>query len=93
MTYSGGTNSLGVIFEYDITATSFTKKLDFDAVNGKNPLFSNLIEIIGTNIGIALNEYPINFKAYPNPVTNQLYIELENNAAFANFEIINAISS
>ncbi len=91
MTYSGGTSSLGVIFEYDITSTNFTKKLDFDAVNGKNPSFSNLIEIIGVPIGIAANAYPISFKAYPNPVTDNIYIELENNATAANFEIINSI--
>ncbi len=91
MTYSGGTKSLGVIFEYDFLAASFTNKLNFDAVNGKNPLFSNLIEIIGVPIGIAANAYPINFKAYPNPATDNIYIELENNAAQANYEIINAM--
>ncbi|MBM3436016.1 MAG: hypothetical protein FJY07_07370, partial [Bacteroidetes bacterium] len=38
MTSSGGTNSYGVLFEYDYTSSTFTKKLDFDGTaTGRNP--------------------------------------------------------
>jgi len=45
MTNSGGTNSMGVLFEYDPATNTYTKKLDFNAINGKNPLYNDLIEI------------------------------------------------
>jgi uncharacterized repeat protein (TIGR03803 family) len=38
MTSSGGTDNLGVIFEYDISTGIMVKKLDFDGSNGANPL-------------------------------------------------------
>jgi uncharacterized repeat protein (TIGR03803 family) len=39
MTNGGGTSSVGVIFEYDVTTNTLTKKLDFfyDPVTGKSP--------------------------------------------------------
>ncbi len=39
MTNGGGASSVGVIFEYDVTANTLTKKLDFfiDPVTGKSP--------------------------------------------------------
>jgi uncharacterized repeat protein (TIGR03803 family) len=37
MTNAGGTNSQGVLFEYDITTATYTKRLDFDAANGQYP--------------------------------------------------------
>jgi uncharacterized repeat protein (TIGR03803 family) len=38
MTYEGGINNCGVIFEYDISANTLIKKHDFDSLNsGKNP--------------------------------------------------------
>ncbi len=37
MTYKGGANDEGVIFEYDPSTNTYTKKLDFDGNNGKNP--------------------------------------------------------
>jgi len=44
ITYSGGTNDMGVIFEYNPITDLYTKKLDFDGVNGSYSLGS-LIEI------------------------------------------------
>ena len=39
MTYRGGTGNIGVLFEYDTTAFTITKKLDFSgAANGSSPL-------------------------------------------------------
>ncbi len=38
MTYKGGTNSSGTLFEYDTSTATLTKKIDFsDAPNGINP--------------------------------------------------------
>jgi uncharacterized repeat protein (TIGR03803 family) len=43
MTYSGGVNNEGVLFEYDPTTEVYIKKLDFDSdVNGKGPIGSLL---------------------------------------------------
>src|SRR5436190_4752740 len=41
MTIIGGINQTGVIFEFDPTITTYTKKYDFDSFNGNNP-FGNL---------------------------------------------------
>lgn len=40
MTYQGGTNALGVIFEYNPSTNTYTKKLDFDGYNGSKPYYS-----------------------------------------------------
>ncbi|MES2592541.1 MAG: choice-of-anchor tandem repeat GloVer-containing protein [Bacteroidota bacterium] len=45
MTNSGGTNSSGVLFQYNTNTNTYTKKLDFNGTNGKNPYYSNLIDI------------------------------------------------
>ena len=45
MTRGGGANSKGVLFEYDITGSTFTKKIDFNGTNGAYPYLSNLIKI------------------------------------------------
>lgn len=38
MTYLGGTNNVGVLFQYDPVVNSFTKKFDFNGIaNGSNP--------------------------------------------------------
>ena len=37
VTYQGGANSLGVLFEYDISTNTYVKKLDFSGANGSNP--------------------------------------------------------
>lgn len=47
MTYLGGSNNLGTLFQYDISGNVLTKQLDFNGSNnGRNP-FGNLI--LGTN--------------------------------------------
>ncbi len=45
MTNSGGANDRGVLFQFDPVTSSFTKKLDFDGTNGRNPYYTQLIEI------------------------------------------------
>ena len=38
LTEFGGTNNLGVLFEYDISTSTYTKKIDFDGANhGSEP--------------------------------------------------------
>ena len=37
MTYEGGANSVGVLFEYDDSTNTYTKKYDFDYTNGGYP--------------------------------------------------------
>jgi uncharacterized repeat protein (TIGR03803 family) len=41
----GGPTALGVIFQFNPISNTFTKKLDFNATNGENPRYTNLIEI------------------------------------------------
>jgi uncharacterized repeat protein (TIGR03803 family) len=44
MTYDGGSNNMGVIFEFDPSTNTYTKKIDFaGAANGSNP-YGSLIE-------------------------------------------------
>lgn len=42
---TGGPTGLGVIFQYNPATSAYTKKLDFTGLNGKNPVFTNLLEI------------------------------------------------
>jgi uncharacterized repeat protein (TIGR03803 family) len=37
LTSAGGTNQLGVLFEYDLVTDSFSRKFDFDSLNGIHP--------------------------------------------------------
>ncbi|MFK5891083.1 MAG: T9SS type A sorting domain-containing protein [Flavobacteriaceae bacterium] len=51
----GGTNNIGVLFEYNISTNTYTKKVDFDTSLGKYPNFGSLIKasnnlIYGTTI-------------------------------------------
>lgn len=51
MTNEGGDNDFGVIFQYDPTTITITKKYDFDDLNGKNPQ-GGLIETNGKLYGM-----------------------------------------
>ncbi|HPH84954.1 MAG TPA: Ig-like domain-containing protein, partial [Ferruginibacter sp.] len=74
MTSGGGTNGLGVLFEYDVNSTVYTKKYDFSTANGSNPRGS-LIEVTNgklygmtygggaSNQGV-LFEYDVNSNVY-----------------------------
>lgn len=37
MTHDGGANNVGVIFQYNITSNTYTKKVDLSSANGYNP--------------------------------------------------------
>lgn len=45
MTNGGGANWMGVIFEYDLTTSTYTKTLDYNKTNGSSPIYSHLIEV------------------------------------------------
>ncbi len=45
VTNQGGSNNVGVIFEYDPATNNFTKKIDFNNANGSMPLYSPLIQL------------------------------------------------
>ena len=38
MTVEGGVNNFGVLFQYNFVTNTYTKKIDFDSTNGRNPL-------------------------------------------------------
>lgn len=43
MTYAGGVNGYGVIFEYDTTANTYTKKIDLNSASGFQP-YGSLVQ-------------------------------------------------
>lgn len=45
LTNLGGTNSYGVLFEYDPATSTYTKKFDFTGANGQYPSYTRLVEI------------------------------------------------
>jgi uncharacterized repeat protein (TIGR03803 family) len=71
MTYMGGANDYGVLFEYDPDNDTYTKKLDFNKINGSRP-YSNLIET-GTT-GFEDISFNSKIDIYPNPATEILNI-------------------
>lgn len=76
MTSLGGTNDLGVMFQYNPTTSSYTKKIDFNGtINGSLP-YGNIIEIDLTTGIASINSSNSNVKLYPNPTQNDFYIEL-----------------
>ncbi len=50
MTSVGGANNFGVIFEYDISAHSYTKKIDFDGANNGAVPFGSLVQASNGNL-------------------------------------------
>ena len=52
MTTNGGTNGLGVVFEYDFVTNSLVKKIDLDQNNGSNPDASLIIAPNGKMYGV-----------------------------------------
>jgi len=54
LTYSGGSKGNGVLFEFDINSSTFSKKVDFDAANlGKNLNGTLIKTTLGKVIGVA----------------------------------------
>jgi uncharacterized repeat protein (TIGR03803 family) len=77
MTHNGGANDCGVLFEYNHVSDTFTKKLDFNNTNGRNPLYTQLIEVLST-LGVSDNSISnLDIKIYPNPTNDILNIKSE----------------
>ncbi len=77
MTSYGGTNDLGILFEYNFTANTFVKKLDFDgASNGSLPLGSltsaNNNKLYGMTYKGGTNNWGVLFEYDP---TTNMYIK------------------
>lgn len=49
-TYYGGTNNYGILFQYNPTTNTYTKKTDFVGTNGSYPLYTKLIEVKTINL-------------------------------------------
>lgn len=45
VTNSGGANSSGVLFEFDVALSAYTKKLDFSGTTGNYPMYTQLLEV------------------------------------------------
>ncbi len=78
MTSLGGTNSKGILFQFNPTTSAFTKKLDFTIANGSTPEFTNLIEIDITHFGIREQSEKANFTIYPNPNNGQFTLQFSD---------------
>jgi uncharacterized repeat protein (TIGR03803 family) len=51
-TYEGGSNNLGVLFEFDLNTNSYIKKLDFSNAIGFNPKIELLFDFAGNLYGL-----------------------------------------
>ncbi len=58
MTFSGGTNNAGVMFQFDPAALNFSKKIDFAGGNGAFPYYTGLLEI-----GVSITTDPVSANA------------------------------
>ena len=69
ITYSGGANDKGVLFEYDITTNTVTNKFDFDGTtNGESPVASLTVansKLYGMTSGGGLNANGVIFEYDP----------------------------
>ncbi|MES2565294.1 MAG: T9SS type A sorting domain-containing protein [Bacteroidota bacterium] len=76
MTSDGGVNNDGVLFEYDYTTNTFTKKLDFNGINGANPTGGNLIEVVTMVTDVVSLVKKLNVIIFPNPSTSIFNVHL-----------------
>jgi uncharacterized repeat protein (TIGR03803 family) len=78
LTSNGGTNDLGVMFQYNPVLNSFTKKIDFDGVNGCQPYFTNLIEVSLLSTSVSEKNKDADCLVYPNPNNGNFVLELKS---------------
>lgn len=60
LTYAGGTNNLGTLFEFNLSTNVLEKKIDFSNATGGNPYYTQLLEVAPEPIS-----QTINFEALP----------------------------
>ncbi|MCL7753724.1 choice-of-anchor tandem repeat GloVer-containing protein [Polaribacter sp. Z022] len=78
MTYYGGSNNTGVLFEYNYKTNTFTKKIDFyerfvSPAFAANPQYTKLIEVNTSALSID-KQNVLNVMIFPNPVKNKITI-------------------
>jgi uncharacterized repeat protein (TIGR03803 family) len=85
MTENGGADSAGVLFSYNIATNTYTDLLDFNGMNGKNPLGSLIILKDTVSNGIAqINNNKNQISINPNPATTIINIK---NSGFTNYDL------
>lgn len=90
LTRQGGTYNVGVLFEFDPATNIFTKKFDFDTINGSSPQFTYLIEVPDSLLtGMANISKNINFNINPIPAVDNITIEYSAPAKNAEILIYN----
>ncbi len=79
---TGGTNNLGVLFQYDPSTNTYTKKIDFNGVNGNGPY--GLIEIPATVSNLREETVIYKMMIYPNPTEGNLTLALSKGEGTCN---------
>jgi len=67
LTYSGGANGLGTLFEFDLTTGVIAKKVDFSTATGGNPYYTQLLEISSSPIDQTVHFEALADKKYGDP--------------------------
>ncbi|MBK8367143.1 MAG: T9SS type A sorting domain-containing protein [Bacteroidetes bacterium] len=79
LTYGGGINNVGVLFQYDPVSNSFIKKIDFNGLNGGNPQGSLIEASDGKLYGMTMSggnsTLPVGVIFQFDPITN-IYTKL-----------------
>jgi ELWxxDGT repeat protein/uncharacterized repeat protein (TIGR03803 family) len=86
MTYSGGTNDLGIIFEWDPVGNVYTKKIDLDLENGSNPYGSLVLsggKFYGMTRSGGANDLGVIFEWDPanNTYTKKIDLDSDNGSS------------
>jgi uncharacterized repeat protein (TIGR03803 family) len=91
LTSNGGVNDLGVMFQYNPISNSFTKKIDFNGVNGSQPYFTNLIEVTNLITSILESDKSTNCLIFPNPNNGSFTVMLEDDSQLQIFNSLGKI--
>ncbi|HNO70818.1 MAG TPA: T9SS type A sorting domain-containing protein, partial [Bacteroidia bacterium] len=92
MTYVGGTNSRGTLFEFNIKDSVFIKKMDFNNINGARPYYTQLLEINTLPNSIEENNPLNSIDIFPNPTKGITYLKTNPNekCKIRSLEVYNA---
>jgi uncharacterized repeat protein (TIGR03803 family) len=64
LTYAGGANNLGTLFEFNLTTNVLEKKVDFNNTTGGNPYYTQLLEVAPEPISQTINFEALSSKTY-----------------------------